>query len=340
MAKRIEENERVKHDYIYFLEETEGQDQKSTDKVLAALRKFEESTNFKPFSKFHIDQAKRFKRDLERAKNPRTGKPLTHATIDNTLTLVRKFFAWLAGRDGYRSLLSYSDSNYFKNNRKSARIAHTQRDVPFPSLEAALRAFQAMPEGHESERRDKALFAFLMLTGARIGAVASLKLKHVDLEECYLRQDAREVATKAAKDIHTWFFPVDPEYLNCFEAWVKYLKTEKLFGPEDALFPKAMVGVKEGEGFAYLGLSREGYSSTAKLNQIIRKAFATVDLPEYTPHSVRKTLFLFGTKVCDGLEELKAWSLNLGHENLATSYNSYLPMSMERQRDILKKFRQ
>jgi integrase len=307
---------------------------------LAAILKFEESTGFKPFTKFHIEQAAQFKRDLSRAKNPRTGKPLTHATIDATLALVRKFFIWLAGRGGFRSKFTYSDADYFKNNRKNARIAHAQRDVPFPSLDAAFHAFQAMPNDTETERRDKALFAFLMLTGARIGAVASLKLKHVDLSECHVRQDAREVATKNAKDIDTWFFPVDPEYLACFTAWVTYLKANKFFGQEDALFPKALVGIKEGEGFANLGLSREGYASTGNLNKIIRTAFTNVQMPEYTPHSFRKALFLYGVERCKNLEEVKAWSMNLGHENLSTSYNSYLPMSREHQRDTFKKFRE
>ncbi|EPX80255.1 tyrosine-type recombinase/integrase [Litoreibacter arenae] len=339
MAKRVEQNERTKRDYIFFLEETEGLDEKSTDKVLAAILKFEESTGFKPFTKFHIEQAARFKRDLNRAKNPRTGKPLSHATIDATLALVRKFFTWLAGRNGYRSKFTYSDAAYFKNNRKNARIAHAQRDVPYSSMKAALHAFQAMPNSTETQRRDKALFAFLMLTGARIGAVATLKLKHVNLTECHVRQDSREVATKNSKDIDTWFFPVDAAYQECFTAWLNFLKNEKFFGPEDALFPKALVGIKEGEGFANLGLSREGYSSTANLNKIIRTAFANVQMPEYTPHSFRKTLFLYGAERCETLEEIKAWSRNLGHENLATSYNSYLPMSRERQREILQKFR-
>ncbi|MDJ0825298.1 MAG: site-specific integrase [Rhodobacter sp.] len=339
MAKRVEQNERAKRDYVFFLEQTEGLDEKSTNKVLAAIRKFEVSTGYKPFSKFHIEQAARFKRDLNRAKNPRTGKLLSHATVDSTLAVVRKFIIWLAGRQGYRSKFTYSDAEYFKNNRKNARIAHAQRDVPHPSMEAAFHAFQAMPNATEIERRDKALFAFLMLTGARIGAVASLKLKHVNLRECHVRQDAREVATKNAKDIDTWFFPVNSEYLDCFTDWLNHLNADKLFGPEDALFPKPLVEVKDGQGFANLGVSREGYSSTAQLNRIIRTAFANVQMPEYTPHSFRKTLFVYGTEVCDGLEEIKAWSRNLGHENLATSYNSYLPMSRERQREVLKRLR-
>lgn len=336
MAKRVRQNERVKRDYVFYLEQTQGLDQKSTDKVLAAIRKFEVSTGGKPFTKFHIEQAARFKRDLERSKNPRTGQPLSHATVDATLALVRKFFIWLAGRQGFRSKLTYSDADYFRNNRKSARIAHAERDVPFPSMDAALHAFHAMPEGSDIERRDKALFAFLMLTGARIGAVATLKLKHINLLESHVRQDAREVATKNAKDIDTWFFPVDPVYHQCFADWVTYLRTDKLFGPQDALFPKPLVGVRAGQGFAVLGLARDGYASTAKLNEIIRRAFATVGLPEYTPHSFRKTLVLYGNEKCGTLEEIKAWSRNLGHEHLATSYSSYLPLSRERQKDIMK----
>ena len=109
--------------------------------------------------------------------------------------------------------------------------------------------------------------------------MATLKLKHVNLAEHHVRQDAREVATKNSKDIDTWFFPVYPEYLACFVDWVTYLKADKFFGQEDALFPKPLVGVKKGQGFANLGWSREGYSSTAKLNAIIRTAFANVQAP-------------------------------------------------------------
>ena len=57
-----------------------------------------------------------------------------------------------------------------------------------------------MPDGTEIERRDKAMFALLLLTGARDGAAASLRLKHVDLVEDQIFQDAREVKTKALED--------------------------------------------------------------------------------------------------------------------------------------------
>lgn len=247
MRKVVEENERMKRKYVFYLKEADGLDNKSTDKVLAAILKFEHSTGFKPFKRFHIGQAAKFKNYLSQAKNGR-GQPLSHSTVDATLALVRKFFHWLAGQQGYKKVLTYADARYFNNNRKSARIAHTANDKEFPTPEAAKHAFQAMPDRDEFEKRDKALFAFFMLTGARVGAVASLRLKHIDLFHGRVFQDPREVNTKAAKYIDTTFQPVDPDYLDCFTAWVEYLRNEKYFSPADALFPKAMMGLAASGG--------------------------------------------------------------------------------------------
>lgn len=82
MRKFNSENERLKRKYIAYLEETKGQDYKSLNKVAASLVRFEKSTKFKPFKKFHIDQARQFKNALSKAKNPTTGKPLSLTTID------------------------------------------------------------------------------------------------------------------------------------------------------------------------------------------------------------------------------------------------------------------
>lgn len=275
MRKHVEENERMKQRYVFHLEQANGLDQKSTDKVLAAILKFERSTNFKPFKRFHIEQAAHFKAFLSQAKG-KTGKPLSHSTIDATLALVRKFFHWLAGQTGYKSRISYADTRYFKNNRKSARIANTANEKEYPSPEAAFHAFQAMPNTTEFEKRDKAMFAFFMLTGARVGAVASLRLKHIDMFNGRALQDAKEVNTKFAKNIDTTFFPVDPAYLACFQDWMEFLREVKFFGPTDALFPKAEMGLAEGGGFAVKGLSRKPYANTMPLNKIIRSVFASV----------------------------------------------------------------
>ena len=66
-----------------------------------------------------------------------------------------------------------------------------------------------MPAATALERRDRALIAFAMLTGARVGALASFRLGHVDMAGGFVEQDARTVRTKAAKTFRTYFMPVD-----------------------------------------------------------------------------------------------------------------------------------
>ena len=120
-----------------------------------------------------------------------------------------------------------------------------------------------------------------------------------------------------------------------FIAGLAFLREVKLFGPEDALFPKARMGVVEGQGFANMGLAREGFTNASKLNTIIRGAFAAVQVPQ-KPHAFRKTLTHFGNEVCKNPEAFKAWSMNLGHENVATTINSYLPVTTERQMELIR----
>ncbi|SFN73719.1 Site-specific recombinase XerD [Roseovarius lutimaris] len=336
MAKYIEENERIKHDYATYLHHAKGQDEKSIDKTMAAIRQFEDSTKTKPFKKFHRQQAADFKTYLAKQKNVKTGRPLAFSTVDATLRLVKGFFHWLVSRAGFKRVLTYADVEYFNNTLKAGRVAHTHREIPYPSMQQAAHAFQAMPFETEFQKRDKALFAFFMLTGARDGAVASLKIKHVNVELGHVFQDAREVNAKNAKTIMCQFFPVDLAYRECFVAWVRFLQNDKLFGPEDALFPKAKTGYVPGQGLCNLGLALEGYANASPLNAIIRGAFANVQMREYTPHAFRKTLTKHGDQVCTSMEQLKAWSMNLGHESLTTTINSYLPVTQERQLELIQ----
>lgn len=334
MRKFNAENERLKSRYERYLREAKGQDEKSIDKARAALVKFEETTNFKAFKKFHVDQARSFKNALGKAKSA-TGKPLSLTTTDATLRLVKGFFHWLAGQLGYKKVLSYSDVEYFNNNRNDARAAHAQRPVQFPSTQAAYHAFQAMEDLTEIQRRDRAMFSFVMITGARAGAVASLRLKHVNLVDGFVFQDGREVNTKAGKTITTWFFPMHPDYLKCFTSWVNYLRNVKFYGPEDALFPKPKFRLVGGK-FCFDELSRETYSNSSQVNTVFRNAFKCVQLHPYTPHSIRKTL---GQELSDlnlPLDAQKAWSQNLGHEKFTTTVSSYLPVSNQRQGELIK----
>jgi hypothetical protein len=96
-----------------------------------------------------------------------------------------------------------------------------------------------MPSSTVVEMRNRALVAFAILTGA----LASLKVKHVDLEQGHVFQDGRTVATKRRKSITTWFFPAGEEPLRIVTKWVGHLRGALLWGTDDRLFPKTKVGV-------------------------------------------------------------------------------------------------
>ena len=196
-----------------------------------------------------------------------------------------------------------------------------------------------MPARTLIEKRNRALVAFTILTGARDDALASMSCKHVDLTAGKVEQDARDVRTKNRKTFTTWFFPVGDEPRTIVEDWLETLKTECLFGPDDPLFPATEMGLVNGK-FAATGLSRSHWSNAGPIRRIFRDAFTLAGLPYFNPHSFRKTLARLGEERCSGKspEAFKAWSQNLGHEQVLTTFMSYGTVASNRQAEIMRSF--
>ena len=127
MTNRNPENERIKRGYFNYLRNLEGKSETTLDKVAAAILRYEQSTNFKSFKKFHLEHANRFQKNLSKEKT-RAGAPLAKATVDAILRMVKAFFVWLASQQGYKSRISYIDAAYFNNNAKDARVAQGWRE--------------------------------------------------------------------------------------------------------------------------------------------------------------------------------------------------------------------
>jgi integrase/recombinase XerD len=225
MSSKInEKNERMKRLYARWKSEARRADQSMVGKALDAIDRFIRHTGGKDFRSFSVEQAISFKRDLEERPSARTGAKLSKATIDGILRGVKDFFEWLADQPGYRSRIQRRDLDYFNLSAKDVRTAHAARPKRVPTLEQCDHVFRLMPEETMFDQRDKAIFATLMLTGARDGALASFRLKNVDLVDGSIHQDAREVKTKFAKSFVTWFFPVNPMYRDTLTAWVGVLR--------------------------------------------------------------------------------------------------------------------
>lgn len=329
-------NERTKRRYFAYLKEAKRHSEPTVDAVAKALARFEGDTKHRDFKSFHFEQAIAFKRRLTEQKSKQTGGKLSKATLHATLANVKSFFHWLAGQPGYKSRLQYSDADYFNLSEKDVRVATAKREQVGPTLEQAKHAIGLMPFGTAIERRDRALIAFTLLTGARDSATASMKLKHVNLIAGCVDQDAREVKTKFSKTFTTYFFPVGDEVRHIVGEWVAFLREEMLWGNDDPLFPATRVAVGASRQFEAVGLERAHWSSAARIRTIFRKAFTSAGLPYFNPHSFRNTLVRLGQEVCKTPEEFKAWSQNLGHEKVLTTFLSYGQVESPRQGQIIR----
>jgi integrase len=236
---------------------------------------------------------------------------------------------------GYKSRVQYSDAEYFNLSDKDTRIATAKRQQKVPTLEQIKHVINKMPVGSEIERRNRARVAFTLLTGARDSAIASLKLKHVDLIAGCVNQDAREVNTKFSKTFSTFFFPVGEEVRGLVAEWKSYLRDEKLWGNDDPLFPGTRVALGSDRQFEAAGLSREHWRNASPIRAIFRDAFVSAGLPYFNPHSLRNTLVQLGQEVCKTPEQFKAWSQNLGHEKVLTTFLSYGEVACQRQGEII-----
>jgi integrase len=329
-------NERIKRQYLEYLKEARQLSEPSLDGVAKALKRFEVDTKFRDFQTFRLEQAIAFKRHLSEQANGRTGEPLSKATMLSTLAALRNFFQWLSSRRGYRSHLDFAHADYFNLSEKETRIAKAPRPQRVPTLEQIRHVIGRMPSASDLEKRDRAVIAFTLLTGVRDGALASLKLKHVDLAEGCVVQDAREVRTKFSKSMTTYFFPVGGEIQFVVTEWITFLLEERQWGMDDPLFPSTQVVVGPDQRFAAAGLDRKHWSNATRIRLIFKEAFAAAGLPYFNPHSFRKTLGSLGQKVCRTPESFKAWSQNLGHEQVMTTLTSYGAVATVRQAEIIR----
>ena len=329
-------NERLKHRYLEYLKEAKRFSVETVDGVAKAIDRFEQYTDHRDFRQFHYKQAIGFKEHLRTERNRLTGNALSSATMHATLSSLRAFFYWLVERPGFRPQLNYSDADYFNLSEKECRAATARRDRPGPTVDQMELVLTSMPSGSDLEKRNRALIAFTLVTGGRDGAVASLKMKHVDLTELSVFWDPREVKTKFSKSFTTTFFPISPLATAIAIEWVKFLREKRHWGGDDPLFPATLVGLGATRQFQALGLERVNWSDSSPIRKVFKDACAAVGLRYFNPHSLRKTIAQCGERMCRTAEEFKAWSQNLGHEGVLTTLYSYGAVAAPRQAELIR----
>lgn len=316
-------NDRIKRRYFSYLKDARGRDAQSISHVANAIARFERHTSGSCFKDFKVTQAVEFKEHLHQTKNPRTGAPLSMTTMHGILSHLRAFFQWLSKQPSFKARLNYDEADYFNLSEKERRVANATRPKNVPTLDQIEKVLRSMPTTTDIERRNRALVAFALLTGARASALVSARLKHVDIETRHFYQDAREVRTKFSKTISTWFFPVGAYAESIVVDWVSFLRVELRYAANDPVFPSTLIEGGEQQKFEVSGISRKHWASAESLRAIFREAFAGAGLAYSNPHTMRNVLARLGTQVCKTAEELNAWADNLGHNDVLTTLRTY-----------------
>lgn len=330
------ENERIKRKYFEYLREADQKSASTVDNIRKSITRFEVATQYKRFKTFSKDQAIAFKKRFSEQKNAQTGEMLSKSTLLSTLRTLKEFFKWLAYQPSYRSRIKITDIEYFNMSEKDTRIANSPKYKDFPTIEQVKKAIFSMPIDTDIQKRDRALIAFVLLSGMRDSAIASLKLKHIDIYKKLIKQDPSEVKTKFSKRIDTFFFNVGKDIEHIVIEWVNYLLEKKFFGMHDPLFPKTKMILDKNNCFVADGFEPVHWQTANQIRKIFKEAFERAKLPYFNPHSFRSTLVNHGEKVCRSPEDFKAYSQNLGHENVLTTFTSYGRISPYRQGEVIR----
>ena len=325
MSKIKDKNERIKRKYLNWLQEAEGFSEKSITAVEKALWKYEGFSKDSDYTNFNNKQAELFKKYLITHKNKRSKKILSIRSQYHLLRHVRNFFAWLSGQAGYKSRISAYDVQYLQLSKKDRRVATTASLPKYPTLEQ-IKQLCSFSVQNEIDQRDRALIAFTALTGMRDQAIVTLPIGCFDSEKMLVLQlPSKGVQTKFSKEIYTTLFNIDEILVDYFIQWLNYLKTVKHFGNEDPIFPSTKVGFisKKHHAFTLTGINRDFWADANPMRKIFKERSNQTKVPYFTPHKFRHFIINEAQKHISSIEQLKALSQNLGHENISTTFHGY-----------------
>lgn len=328
------ENERIKREYVEFLREADQKSEATVRGVEKAILRFEEYTGFSDFGRFNRDQAKGFKTAMSAPAD--VCKHLGNSTILSTLKALQRFFRWLSVQPGFKSKIDANAIAYFNLTEKDIRAASSSPRKPSPSMDQLKRVLVSMPLETVLEKRDRAVFALITMTGIRDNAAASLLLGHVDVDRHMIVQDPKTVRTKNSKLIESVLLPLGQEVEDALLSWVRYLREELRWQPDDPLFPQSQQRIDPQRGPIIDGVKRQIWTGSQPIRHIFRRAFEGAGLPYFTPHRVRNTVVEYAYLTCRTPEEFKAFSQNLGHESVVTTLSSYGQIPLTRQRELIR----
>lgn len=328
-------NEKLKRSYFQWLRNAKGFQESTVIAKERDINRWEEHTNYEDFGRFTAKKAVAFKAHLEESVK---GERLSDSTRYHCLQHLRSFFQWLSMQAGYKSKITTEAISYLTLDRKTVEALSTPAPAKYPSLEYVKRLAASIRPETDIDLRDRALIAFLFLSGMRDKAVSTLPLGCFDAATLEIRQRPAEgVDTKFGKSFVSYLVRFDQDLVELVLAWTRYLKEVKLFGSTDPLFPRTKVcQAAGGLAFERQGIEPAFWRDTGSIRRILRERAQAAGLEYYYPHSFRHAHVHLALQHVQTGEELRAVSQNLGHKYVETTLTSYGKLDQYRVADVIR----
>ncbi len=327
-------NERVLHDFLAYCGRYNP---RTVEAIMASIRDFERSLGPKPFDRLtHRDvdawRAALLKRGAADAPDAKS-----RSTIRHRASHVKAFLKWLVQQEGYRRLKAGLAEYAVLPKAASAQLLQPP-PRPYPSIEEALALIDAMPAGTPRERRDRAIVAFVFLTGLRADTTASIRFGDVDPTARTVRVDARAVRAKNGKSLEIFWFPVGEAFEAVVRGWIDELASRGARA-EDAFFPKDEALAGDGPLVRADDAPLERWASSDAIRRAFAIACGAAGGSAYTPHAARHSLKALGDRICRTEADRDGWSRNLGHESRQITVSHYAKLTDGQRKAVFDRLR-
>ena len=287
--EKLDEKNYFKNDRLLFAwQKYAGRyDEKTIDQHIAAIRYCERIIGGKCFQYLTTTNAGNVRLDLKRRAKTGERDFLSASTIKHIASHLKAFVSWLIKQEGFKRLpADLADYLDLPKAALSSPLAKAPR--PYLSIEEAEIMLIDMLDTTLLQKRDRAVFALAFLGALRADTIISLQIKHFDIVNRRIIQDAAVVRSKYGKSLSIVWFPIPDCFENEVIGWKEHL-ISRGFLDEDPLFPNATdLSAKE-----IVNSTRTIPFSRMTTIQAVTKAFASArgkGGPKYTPHSAKDTL--------------------------------------------------
>jgi integrase len=335
MKKTIIKNEKIIRSYREWLKEAKGFSEITVEQKLRPIRHYQKIFDNEDFSSFNTERATKFKFSISNLRY--NEQPIKDNSYRAYLNNTKSFFQWLCIQPGYRNKIKMDTIEYLNITKRESRIAAQPSNREYPTIEYIIELVKSIVVITEIDMRDRALIAFMFLTGIRDAALISLPIKCVDEEKLIVFQDPRsEVKTKFSKFIISKIFKFDNALLEIALDWIKYLKSKR-YSPDYPVFPRSKTEQVE-NGYSFIKPTKVEplfFKNTLSIREILKSRCKEANLQYYSPHCFRHSCFNYARKLASSGDELAAIAENFGHESVKSIFMSYGKLSPEQQIEIL-----